>query len=80
MNQLTSILLFSLATLICSCGGSSIPSNPVKEMGAEFEIKYDYYILLNDMDLKDDQYLHKYTVVDIKKIQKLLLVKRIGKR
>lgn len=57
------IKLFMLLLLV-SCGGSSIPSNPLNEMKRDFDSKKAYTILLEDMNLKDGQYVHKYCVLD----------------
>jgi hypothetical protein len=53
-----------LLILIVSCGGSSIPSDPLKEMRRDFNSKEAYTVLLQDMNLKDGQYSHKYCVFD----------------
>jgi len=65
MNSIKHILISFSFLLLYSCGGSLVPSTPTKEMKQQFESKYAYTVLLADMDLKNDQFKHKYTIIDI---------------
>jgi len=40
-------------------------------MKRQFESKHAYTVLLTDMDLKDDQFKHKYTILDIDSTHKV---------
>ena len=66
-----SIHIISIFVLL-SCGGTTIPSDPIRDMKRDFKDKNVYTVLLNDMDLKDDQYLHQYKVIEVTKDQKIL--------
>lgn len=65
--KLNTTIFFALALLLASCGGTVLPKDPVKKMQEEFTTKYAYTITLNDMDLRDNQYFHKYRIFDIAK-------------
>lgn len=66
MKLSISILAF-FALLLVGCGGEVIPPNPLNDLKKEYASKYRYTIILNDMDLKEDQYKHKYKVFEITK-------------
>ena len=51
--------------LLYSCGGTVVSSNPIRDMKQQFETKNAYTVLLADMDLNNDQFKHKYTILDI---------------
>ena len=57
------LLLFPL--LLVSCGGSVIPMDPVQEIRKSFAPNRAYTVLLKDMDLRNDQYFHKYSILEI---------------
>ncbi len=54
-----------ITLLLTSCGGTVIPTNPIKEMKEEFKDKKAYTIILQDMDLQDGQYVHKYKTFEL---------------
>ena len=58
-------ILGVLALALVGCGGSVIPPNPIKEMVTEFESKAKYTITLQNMDLQDDEFKHKYKVFEV---------------
>jgi len=65
MNLIKYIFISFSVIFLISCGGTVVPSNPLKEMKRKFESKDAYTILLADMDLEDNQFKHKYTILDI---------------
>ena len=67
MNWYFKIAIIFCLPLLTGCGGTVLPTDPIKEMKKEFISKHAYTITLIDMDLVDGQYLHKYRVFDIDK-------------
>jgi len=67
MKQIKHILIGLIALLIYSCGGSVVPSNPLTDFKRDFNTKESYTILLSDMDLQNEIYKHKFTIIDFDK-------------
>jgi hypothetical protein len=65
MKRLQNSIAATLIVALSSCGGTVIPTNPVKEMRATLETVPEYTVLLNDMDLKDTQYKHQYKIIEV---------------
>lgn len=72
MRPWLTILLF-LPLLFWACGGTVIPTDPVKEMKKKFVSKHAYTILLADMDLREEQFYHKYKIIEFTKEGKLII-------
>lgn len=70
-NQSWILLLFPL--VFWACGGTVIPTDPVKEMKKKFVSKNAYTIILSDMDLVDEQYRHKYKILELTKEGKVIV-------
>lgn len=66
MRKISTISFITTITLIlASCGGTSIPPNPINGLMENLSNKGSYTITLDDMDLKGDQYEHKYKIYQI---------------
>ena len=65
MHKYINIAALFCISFIVGCGGTTLPTNPIKEMKKEFETKEAYTITLHDMDMQDQQFVHKYKVFDI---------------
>lgn len=67
MRKINIILLVTgLFTILISCGGTSIPPNPINALMDTMADKGSYTITLVDMDLIGEQYVHKYKIYQIK--------------
>jgi hypothetical protein len=56
-----------LSLILFSCSGDVIPENPLNELKKEFKNKSKYSILLQDMDLRGNEFFHKYKFIDFQK-------------
>lgn len=62
-RKIVSLLLFPL--LLIRCGGTVIPIDPVQEIRKTFAPNRSYTLILKDMDLRNDQYFHKYDLFEV---------------
>lgn len=65
MRGIAVIVLF--AGFLVACGGPKTVKSPLDQLKQEYSSKHAYTILLQDMDLKGEKLMHKYTVIEFKK-------------
>lgn len=66
MRETRNILFLAVLTLVLArCGGTSIPENPINKLMDQLANAESYTITLDDMDLNDDQYTHRYKIYQI---------------
>ncbi len=65
-----SVYLFSclgLSAILFGCGGTPLPENPLNRIKEKHKSKKIYSILLEDMDLRNDTYYHRYKICEVDK-------------
>lgn len=76
MKRLQNVLFASVFLIgVVGCGGRDIPIDPIQKMVKDLDNEYAYTILLQDMDLKGEQYYHKYNTIKINKNHSVNVVK-----
>lgn len=65
MMRFSNIFLCTGLFVLTACGGTIIPTDPVKEMKEKFASKLAYTIILADMDLVEETYFHKYKILEL---------------
>lgn len=58
---------FLIVLLLVSCGGKSWKENPMDQILEDHKDAHTLTVLLVDMDVRDDEYLHKYKIIEGKK-------------
>jgi hypothetical protein len=53
-----------ITLLLSGCGGTVLPANPIKELKKQYKDKNAYTIILDDMDLQEGQFVHKYKILE----------------
>ena len=67
MRKMNIISFVAVITLVlASCGGTSIPPNPINALMESLSKKGTYTITLDDMNLNGEQYEHTYKIYQIK--------------
>lgn len=61
-NRKSSWFWLIAVVVLAGCGGTTVPTNPLNVLIEGMSDQGSYTVILDDMDLKDDQYTHRYKV------------------